>query len=933
MSPVQLPERPLDRVASIKVKLGVLVAASIVVTAFVAWVGERADVPAWISVPVTIALALIVTQWLARGMVAPILEMTTAVRRMAAGDWSVRVTATSNDEVGELARAFTAMSADLADVDAQRRQLVSTVSHELRTPLAAQRAVLENLADGVVEPDPHTLGVALAQAERLSALVEDLLDLSRIDGGATRLHLQRVEVRPLLAAAVDEAGLAARDVRVELVVEPTSLTVTADPARLSQVVANLLDNAIRHSPAGGAVRLVAREEAPGPEGSWSLEVSDEGPGIEPARRSAVFERFGTGDAPGGGTGLGLAIARWVSELHGGTIRALDPLPGPASAAVGARLRLDLPTTPTTALGASPTPAAPAGGAPHTPTSELTPSTPPPSTTTAPPRPEASMSATSATPPTSASPSTSISTATNRTNPDARIGDQRPLMDTVFGAFWPERDGTPRPRVLLAAAGIGLLAALTLPYHDIGLAAYVVLLLSGALVLTVSAHRRDRFTVVAAALSVALGALVVLRDDPGLGFLAVATSGVLVTTALTRAHGLPAIVVSTWAWVLAGLRGLPLLGRSLTVMSQRARLWAALRTALISVVLVVVFGALFASADAVFGSWVQAVLPVWEWESFTFRAFTWFLITGVVLAAAYLAINPARTDLVALPAGQPVRRAWEWLVPVGAVVVLVAGFVVAQAAALFGGAGYVRRTAGLTYAEYVHQGFGQLTLATMLTLLVVAVAVRKAGRATARDRLLVRVTLGLLCGLTLVVVASALHRMAAYQDAYGTTTLRLWVVAFEAWLGGVLVLLTVAGVRLAGRWVPRAALLTGAALVLGIGLVGPSGWVARHNLERYAETGRLDTTYLALLGDDAVPAIAKARLPEATKRCLLSAPTPPIHPSEWNLARARAHDVRVEGGWSTGPGGSGVAGGAGSTGSPTTDPASAPDPYSCPPLGE
>jgi len=173
-------ERPLDGVASIRVKLGVLVGASVVVAVIVAGVGEAAEVPWWMSVPVTVAAALAVTQWLARGMTSPLREMTAAARRMAAGDYAQRVTATSSDEVGTLSRAFNAMAADLATADQQRRQLVATVSHELRTPLTAQRALLENLVDGVVQHDDEALraahhdGVGLVLAADLLQFVADV---------------------------------------------------------------------------------------------------------------------------------------------------------------------------------------------------------------------------------------------------------------------------------------------------------------------------------------------------------------------------------------------------------------------------------------------------------------------------------------------------------------------------------------------------------------------------------------------------------------------------------------------------------------------------------------------------------------------------------------------------------------------------------------
>ena len=151
----------LDQVTSVKVKLGLLVAVSVTVASVVASVGAGGGVPFWLSVPVTIVLALGVTQLLAVGMTSPLREMTAAARRMASGDYSGRVTATSGDEVGELARAFNRMAADLSAVDRQRRELVANVSHELRTPLAALCAVLENLVDGVGRPDPVALRTAL----------------------------------------------------------------------------------------------------------------------------------------------------------------------------------------------------------------------------------------------------------------------------------------------------------------------------------------------------------------------------------------------------------------------------------------------------------------------------------------------------------------------------------------------------------------------------------------------------------------------------------------------------------------------------------------------------------------------------------------------------------------------------------------------------
>lgn len=311
--------RPLDRLGSIKTKLGALVAVTVALTAVLTTTATGLGLSPLVTVPVAVAVALAVTQVLARGMTSPLREMTGAARVMATGDYSKRVIASSRDEVGELARAFNTMSDRLALVDQQRRDLVANVSHELRTPVSALRALLENLVDGVVRPDAEQLSVALTQTERLGRLVADLLDLSRVDAGITRLAPTRLAVHALVADAVREAELAERPVRHLVDVWPHDLVVSGDRARLHQLLANLLDNAGRHTPPGGTVRVRAYQGGE----DMVLEVADSGPGIAPQDRAAVFERFTTGGADDGGTGLGLAIARWVTDLHGGTIEVLD----------------------------------------------------------------------------------------------------------------------------------------------------------------------------------------------------------------------------------------------------------------------------------------------------------------------------------------------------------------------------------------------------------------------------------------------------------------------------------------------------------------------------------------------------------------------------------------------------------------------------------
>ena len=252
--------------------------------------------------------------------------------------------------------------------------------------------------------------------------------------------------------------------------------------------------------------------------------------------------------------------------------------------------------------------------------------------------------------------------------------------------------------------------------------------------------------------------------------------------------------------------------------------------------------------------------------------------------------------VALPASRRTARRWEWGVPVGIVVALFAGFLVAQATAMWGGHDYLQRTTGLTYAEYVHQGFGQLTAATFLTVVVVALTTRVAARDTARDRLLLRVLLGSLCVLTLAVVASALYRMSLYQEAFGYTVLRVFVDGFELWLGLVVVFLLVAGVRLSGRWVARAVLVSAALFALGFVAMNPDAWVAARNIDRFDEGRSLDTAYLSTLSADATPVIVD-RLPHDVASCVTTGWSgTPFETDDWlawNLGRSRAATAQDE----------------------------------------
>jgi signal transduction histidine kinase len=333
--------RPLDRLQSIKVKLGVVIVSTVAGTVIVLAIGFRLGWSLELRTLVAAVIALAIVQILARGMTSPLREMAAAASAMARGDYGRRVTASSRDEVGDLARAFNAMAAELADVDRMRRDLVANVSHELLTPLGALQALLEHLVDGVEPPDRAALRTALFQTERLGRLVQQLLDLSKLESGALALRPAPFPIRPLLEQATRECELGenfhAHPVWLRVSVQPGDLRAVGDVERMHQVINNLLENAVRHSPTDGRVWLSAHAAT---DGVTTIEVADEGPGIPVAEAERVFDRFHRVDAAraarDGGTGLGLAIARWIVDAHGGTIAVREREPH------GCRVVVELP---------------------------------------------------------------------------------------------------------------------------------------------------------------------------------------------------------------------------------------------------------------------------------------------------------------------------------------------------------------------------------------------------------------------------------------------------------------------------------------------------------------------------------------------------------------------------------------------------------------
>lgn len=309
---------------------------------------------------------------------------------------------------------------------------------------------------------------------------------------------------------------------------------------------------------------------------------------------------------------------------------------------------------------------------------------------------------------------------------------------------------------------------------------------------------------------------------------------------------------------------------------------------IGVAMVVVFGALFAAADPDFSALLTGSMPTVDAGSVT-RMLLLFCGGGVIAAGA---LRPHVRGMRLKPSQTVVRRL-EWAVPVGMLVALFAVFVGVQVVSWFGGSEYVQRTADLTYAQYARTAFWQLTAVTVLTLAVIGVTARIAPRESAQDRLWFRGILGALSVLTLVVVASALSRMWAYQEAYGFTVLRLLVEACEVWLGVVYLLIIVAGVRLSGRWLPKAMLTTAVGALLVLSALNPEYLVTRQDVQRWQQTHRLDAIYLSGLSVDILPALDG--LPDQLKACATPwRPLPEDDWREWNASRSAARQASAVG---------------------------------------
>jgi signal transduction histidine kinase len=274
-----------------------------------------------------LGVAMLFTFVLSRRISAPVQALTSAARRLGQGDFSQRVNVQTKDEVGELAQTFNSMADDLTRAERLRRNMIADAAHELRTPLSNIRGYLEAIRDGLMQPDASTLSSIYEEALLLSKLVEDLQELSLADAGQLQMVCQPEDIVVSIKSAVSATQPQADAKGVSLTVDlPEVLPhCNLDYHRIGQVLRNLLDNALAHTPEGGRITISARESG----NQVEVAVSDTGEGIPQEDLPNIFERFYRVDKSRaratGGSGLGLTIAKRLVEAHGGRIEVQSEL--------------------------------------------------------------------------------------------------------------------------------------------------------------------------------------------------------------------------------------------------------------------------------------------------------------------------------------------------------------------------------------------------------------------------------------------------------------------------------------------------------------------------------------------------------------------------------------------------------------------------------
>lgn len=286
----------------------------------------------WAGTLVAASVGVLIALWMTSRIVKPVVELTGAARAATQGLPLPLVAVAGNDEVAELSKAFNRMAVRLAEEDSQRRRLFVGIAHELRTPLSVIQGTLEGILDRVVDPTPERIAALHSQAVLLKRLITDLRDLSLAQAGQLQLNRRTIDISGVVRETLEALAPLADERTIELRLEPSrSLpTIAADADRMRQVVQNLVENALRHTPPGGEVRVRLRD---GNGDGVHLQVADTGSGIRPEDLPHIFEHFYRADESrarsSGGTGMGLAIVKSLVEAHGGHV-SVESSPGAGS---------------------------------------------------------------------------------------------------------------------------------------------------------------------------------------------------------------------------------------------------------------------------------------------------------------------------------------------------------------------------------------------------------------------------------------------------------------------------------------------------------------------------------------------------------------------------------------------------------------------------
>lgn len=661
---------------------------------------------------------------------------------------------------------------------------------------------------------------------------------------------------------------------VPLVPATGQQTATGQPA--AAVPAQATAPAAERSPVEGAAPAAAPADRP---------ASGEPVAASPDAASATTQAAGSKPSVASADAAGAATA--------------------GSGEAGARPGDGAPQTATSATsgppGASQTPAAPAGtqpasgswaapgtqpgsGPPPAPGAQRAPGTPPPhggGPVPAPPYPGMGWSG----------------------HPQGPTWTPRPQVPrtSFLGARWPGPKAATGRAVPLAVLAAAVGSAVFVPLGRVGVGWFLGwLTLTLAVVLAVRSKtaelpRADKLIRAGwAAAALALIAVPAFRNAWWLvTFCVLGTLG-CATLAIIGGRLVRSVLFGLVATPFAALRGLPWVRRHITASPQEATVRKVTVSVVATVVVLVVFGSLLASADAAFSEALGSLVP--EINLGTVFGWVFLAVVGGLIAVAALYTLAAPPDLSTVDReGERRLGLLEWAPAIGALTLLFAGFVVVQFTTLFGGQQHVQRVAGLSYAEYARSGFWQLLFVTLLTVAVLGGVSRWARRERPVERIMLRVLLGLISALSVVIVASALSRMWTYQKVYSFTGERIFVMAFEMLLGTVFLMIIAAGVKWRGRWIPGTTLALAVAMLLGLAVLNPEDYVARRNTLRYEQTGKIDAWYLRALSADATPALAK--LPDPVRRCTLSWIADDLAEPDpwyaWNLGRQRARKALDE----------------------------------------